>query len=124
MNSIVIFGNLGGDPELRNLPDGTPVVGFSIASNGRGKNPKTTWFRVQAFGAQAAPIVDNLKKGSKAAVVGELTQNTFPRRDGSGEGNSLDVRATGVTFLDPKPEAGEAVGNSAAAPTVTDPAPF
>ena len=122
MNNIVIIGNLGQDPELRNLPDGTPVAGFSIASNSRGKNPVTTWFRVNAFGAQAQPIVDNLKKGSKAAVVGELTQKTFDRNDGSGQGTSLDVRATNVTFLDPKPTA--ETSEQPAAGAVKDDVPF
>ncbi len=31
LNRAMVIGNLGGDPELRHLPSGQPVVGFSIA---------------------------------------------------------------------------------------------
>ena len=32
-NKAMVIGNLGGDPELRHLPSGQPVVGFSIATD-------------------------------------------------------------------------------------------
>jgi single-strand DNA-binding protein len=33
LNRAMVIGNLGGDPELRHLPTGQPVVGFSIATD-------------------------------------------------------------------------------------------
>ncbi|MGH2537390.1 MAG: single-stranded DNA-binding protein [Candidatus Promineifilaceae bacterium] len=50
----IIVGNLGGDPELRYLPDGTAVANFSVAVNQRrGQEEITTWFRVAAWGKLA-----------------------------------------------------------------------
>ena len=33
LNRAMVIGNLGGDPELRHLSTGQPVVGFSIATH-------------------------------------------------------------------------------------------
>jgi single-stranded DNA-binding protein len=33
LNRAMVIGNLGGDPELRHLPFGQAVVGFSIATD-------------------------------------------------------------------------------------------
>jgi hypothetical protein len=35
---LIIVGNLGGDPEMRYTPDGTPVTNFSVAVNRRWNN--------------------------------------------------------------------------------------
>jgi single-strand DNA-binding protein len=101
-NYINIVGNLGSDPEVRFLKDGTPVANFSIATNGRGENPITTWFRTSVFGKQAESVGQYLHKGSRAHVLGELELRTYPKNDGS-QGTELSVRAINVKFLDPKP---------------------
>jgi len=55
---IVIVGNLGGDPEMRYTPDGTPVTNFSVATNRKWNNSdgsageETTWFRVTVWRRQ------------------------------------------------------------------------
>ena len=55
---IFLSGNLGGDPELRYTPNGTPVTRFSVATNdtwtGQDGQPqqRTTWWRVSVWGKQ------------------------------------------------------------------------
>jgi hypothetical protein len=65
----MVIGNLGGDPELRHLPSGQPVVGFSIATDetytdkhGQ-KQEHVEWHRVVAFGKLAETCGEYLKKG-------------------------------------------------------------
>ena len=53
-----IVGNLGDDPEMRYLDDGTAVTTFSVATNRRWtdaegeKREETTWFRVTTWRKQ------------------------------------------------------------------------
>ena len=52
INKVILIGNLGADPEIRYVPDGTPVATFSMATsdswrdtNGV-KQERTEWHRV------------------------------------------------------------------------------
>ena len=57
VNKVIIVGNLGQDPEVRNMPNGGKVVNLSIATsdqwrdkNSGEKKEKTEWHRVVIFG--------------------------------------------------------------------------
>ena len=58
-NKVILVGNLGRDPELRYIPDGTAVCSFSLATNERRKSKSgdyqdvTTWFNVTLWRRQA-----------------------------------------------------------------------
>lgn len=85
--SISILGNTGRDVELRYTPQGTAVASFSIASNSvrntaQGKQKKTDWYNVSAFGRQAETLAKYLTKGASILVRGKLTFNPWLSRDG------------------------------------------
>jgi len=85
--SISILGNTGRDVELRYMPQGVAVASFSIASNSirntaNGKQKKTDWYNVSAFGRQAETLAKYLTKGSQILVRGKLTFNPWLSRDG------------------------------------------
>ena len=85
--SISILGNTGREVELRYTPQGLPVASFSLASNSvrntaEGKQKKTDWFNVTAFGKVAETLARNLKKGSPILVQGKLTFNPWLSRSG------------------------------------------
>lgn len=85
--SISILGNTGRDVELRYTPQGVAVASFSIASNtvrntAQGKQKKTDWYNVSAFGRQAETLAKYLTKGSQILVRGKLTFNPWLSRDG------------------------------------------
>ena len=107
---IIIIGNLGRDPELRFLTDGTPVTTFSVATSRKfGDKDETTWFRVTVWNKQAESCNQYLHKGSKVLVEGRLRPDesgnptVFQRKDGSW-GASYEVTAETVRFLTPKGE--------------------
>ena len=110
-HEITIVGNLGNDPEMRFLPDGTPVCNFSMASNRKWKNQdgspgeETTWFRISAWGKTAENCNQYLHKGSLVLVEGRLVcdpetggPRLYTRQDGS-PGTSFEVSANTVRFL-------------------------
>jgi len=107
----IIIGNLGGDPEMRYTPAGQAVTSFSVATE-RKYTPKsgeavkeTVWFRVSAWGKQAEPCNQYLRKGSKVLVEGRLVPDSEtggPRiwTDNAGKPRtSFEINATTVRFL-------------------------
>ena len=131
---IVIVGNLGGDPEMRYMPDGTAVTNFSVATSrrwtdGASGQPRdeTTWFRVSVWRKQAETANQYLSRGSKVLVEGRIKPDpatggprTFTRQDGT-VGASFEITADVVRFLSGRDEAGYApeggdAGYAAAAP--------
>jgi single-strand DNA-binding protein len=108
---IIIAGNLGGDPEMRYMPDGTAVTSFSLATNRRWTNPQgqpveeTTWFRVSIWRKAAEAANQYLTKGSKVLIEGRLKPdpNTgaprlWTRQDGS-VAASYEVTADNFQFM-------------------------
>jgi len=120
---IIIVGNLGRDPEMRYLPDGTAVTSFSMATSRRWTNPstgepgeETTWFRVNVWRRQAETVNQYLTKGSKVLVEGYLKPdpNTggprlWTRQDGT-VGASFEITADTVRFLSGREDAGGYAG--------------
>jgi single-strand DNA-binding protein len=121
---IIVVGNLGRDPEMRYMPDGTAVTSFSVATSRRWTDratgqpvDETTWFRVNVWGRQAESTNQYLSKGSKVLVEGQITpdRNTggpklFTRQDGT-VGSSFEIRADNVRFLSSRDEAPYAGGS-------------
>lgn len=109
---LVIVGNLGGDPDMRYMPDGQAVTSFSVACNRRWTDRNTnqpqeevTWFRVSVWGAQAEAANQYLRKGRQVLIEGRLRPdpNTggprlWTRNDGS-MAASFEVVADRVQFL-------------------------
>lgn len=102
---IVVFGNLGKDPESRTV-GADKVVKFSVAVNHKRKDQESTsWFNVDVWGKQGDACAEYLHKGSKVMVAGSLEIRTY-EKDGE-KRTSADIRATQVDFADSKPKADE-----------------
>jgi len=103
-NKIIIVGNLGRDPELRYTPQGTPVCGFSLATNekrkGRGGEIEdiTTWFKITLWGRQAEAASQYLAKGRPVYIEGRLRVEEYIDREGK-QRYSLEVNATDMQFI-------------------------
>jgi len=102
---ITIIGNLGGDPQERKTPDGTPVTSFSVATNKRWtdgsgeQQERTVWFRVTAWRRLAETCAKYLRVGRQVYVEGELREpEPYQSRDGEWRA-SLDLTAYTVKFL-------------------------
>ena len=129
---IVVVGYLGGEPEMRYMPDGTAVTNFSVATSRRWtdqasgqQKDETTWFRVSLWGRRAEAANQYLTKGQRVLVEGRIRPDpqtgnprTFVRNDGS-VGASFDISATDFQFMSSREEVGyvsEGGGDYDAAP--------
>jgi len=85
---ITITGNIGNDPELRAIPNGTPVTSFSFANTPRVKknnewiDGETIWFRCFIWGKDAAGAANELRKGSRIFVQGRFSVDNYLDKEG------------------------------------------
>ncbi len=102
----IIIGNVGRDPEMRYLQNGTAVCSFSVAvsrrwndKNSNEQREKTVWYRVSCWRQLAETANNYVKKGMQIMVAGELE----PARaylDNSGQpAATLELTAQNFQFL-------------------------
>lgn len=105
MNVFTFSGRLGRDAEVRYTASGTAVCSFAVANDtGYGDNKKTQWIDCALFGKRAeGGLPKHLTKGAQVVVSGEVTLNTYAKRDGS-QGASLQVRVNDVDLIGGKGE--------------------
>ena len=103
MNKVIISGNLGQKPEVRQANSGTAVCNFSIATNDRVKKgdewvDDTQWHRIVVFGKQAENCEKYLDKGSKVIVEGKIRTRSYEDKQGNPR-KSTEIIANNVEFL-------------------------
>ena len=80
VNKVILVGNLGADPEIRQTKDGKPIANLRIATSESWKDrntgerrEKTEWHRVVIFNEGLTRVVEQyVKKGSKVYIEGQL----------------------------------------------------
>lgn len=104
MNKIMLIGNLGRDPEMSYLQDGTAITKFSLAVNRPTRNKgerETDWFNIVAWRQLAETCNSYLHKGTKVYIEGRLVQRKYTDKDNI-ERQSIEVSATDMEILTPK----------------------
>lgn len=112
LNRIVLIGRLTRDPELRYVPSGQPVAGFTLAvdrpfTNQQGERA-TDFIDIVAWRRLAEQVTQHLAKGRLVAVEGRLQIRSYETQDGQ-KRKVAEVVADAVRFLDRKTGAGAAV---------------
>ena len=85
LNQLTIIGFVGKNAETKNLPNGTPVLKFSVATKKSWKDEnnewkdRTQWHNVVAFGKGFEQMTDRLTKGAHVFVQGELSTREYNR---------------------------------------------
>ncbi len=127
VNKVILIGNLGRDPEVRTLNDGSPVVTLSLATSENWKDKasgerreRTEWHRVVIFNENLAKVAENyLKKGAKVYIEGQLQTRKWTDKDGNEKYTTEVVlqRYRGdLTMLDAKGEGGGSYTGDSAPP--------
>ena len=106
-NYCEFVGNLGKDPEVSVLQNGTKVGKFSLAVNERYKErEETLWLNITTFDKLAEITAQYCRKGHTVLVAGKLHVRNYDRQDGT-KGTSVEVIANEVVFLEKKRDAAE-----------------
>jgi single-strand DNA-binding protein len=80
MNTVILTGNLGADPESFFTPEGTHIVTFPFAF--RSSKDKTSWIKITVFNKTAEVAVKYLHKGARIGVSGMLDQDKWETEEG------------------------------------------
>jgi single-strand DNA-binding protein len=117
VNKVILVGNLGADPEVRNLPSGGKVVNLSVATseqwrdkNSGERKERTEWHRVVIFSEGLVRVAEQyLKKGAKVYIEGSIQTRKW--QDNSGQDKySTEIVLQGfnstLTMLDGRGEGG------------------
>src|SRR5574344_1223622 len=104
MNSAVIVGRAGQDPEVKYFESGKVKTNFSLAVNrwdGKTKAEVTDWFSVDVWDKQAEFAGEYIKKGRLVAVDGRITENKWTDASGT-EKSRFIIIANNVRLLGSK----------------------
>ena len=89
VNKVIIVGNLGKEPEVKFMPNGSAVANITVATSESWKDKqtgeqkeKTEWHRVVMFGKLAEIAGEYLKKGSKVYLEGSLQTRKWTNQQG------------------------------------------
>jgi len=111
INKVILVGNLGQDPEVRAMNDGSSVVTISVATseswkdkiNGE-KKESTEWHRVVFFGKLADVAAKYLVRGGKVYVEGKLQTKKWQDKQGI-DRYTTQILASEMQMLDSKKDA-------------------
>ena len=89
VNKVILVGNLGADPEVRNLPNGGKVVNLRIATseswrdkNSGERKERSEWHRVVIFSEGLVKVAEQyLRKGAKVYLEGQIQTRKW-QKDG------------------------------------------
>ena len=81
LNTCVLTGNLGADPEVFYSSEGDPIASFNLAFQSSKK--KTGWITVKSFNRLAEIVEKYLHKGARIAITGVLDQQVWETKEGN-----------------------------------------
>ena len=109
INKVILIGNVGKDPEIRQMPNGT-VVNLTVATTESWKDKqsgqqqeRTEWHRVTYFNNLADIVAQYVRKGSKLYVEGSLKTRKYKAQDGT-DRYSTDIVGSEMQMLDRNPQ--------------------
>ncbi len=104
MNTAVIVGRAGQDPEIKYFESGKVKTSFSLAVNrwdAKTKSEVADWFSVDVWDKQAEFAGEYIKKGRLVAVDGRIAVNKWTDASGS-ERERFNIIANNVRLLGSK----------------------
>ena len=119
VNKVILVGNLGADPEMRQTSSGDPVCTLSVATSEKYKNrdgelqTTTEWHKVVLFRRLAEIANQYLRKGSSAYFEGQMKTRKWTDKNGL-ERYTTEVEVSELKLLDRQDSQSERVKPTAA----------
>ena len=109
VNKVILIGNLGKDPEIKNLEGGITVASFSVATseNFRDKNSgekreQTEWHNIVMWRNVAESVEKSeLKKGDRIYLEGKIKSRKWQDKEGNQRMN-YEIVADSFTIINRK----------------------
>lgn len=104
INSVVVVGRVGQDPEMKYFESGKVKTTFSLAVNrwdSKTKAEVTDWFNIELWDKLAEIAGEYVKKGKLVAIDGKLALSKWTDASGSPRERAF-VRAVNMRLLGSK----------------------
>lgn len=108
INKVILIGHIGGDPEVRYMPNGNAVATLSLATTEAWKDKqtgdkqeRTEWHRVVCFNRLGEIAGEYVRKGSKLYVEGSLRTRKWQDPQGQ-DRYTTEIVASDIQMLDGK----------------------
>jgi len=104
-SQTIIYGNVGKEPECKDIGGGRLVAKFTVATDESYKDKsgeivkKTEWHRVKVFGPLAGIVQKFVHKGSLVHVVGKNETTSWEDKQGVKK-YTTEIKAYDVSFKD------------------------
>ena len=109
MNKVILIGNVGRNPEVKDFPSGFSTAKFSLATSKKVKDEtETQWHNIEVIGKTGnglLKVIPYIKMGSKIMVEGEI-RYTHYNKDGQTR-YMTSIVAGGIELLSRKEESGK-----------------
>lgn len=109
VNKVILIGNLGKDPEVRQFPSGDSVANASLATTESWKDKQTgetreatEWHNLTFPGKLGEIAGKYLRKGSKVYIEGSLRTRKWQDKEGR-DRYTTEIRVGDMQMLDGKP---------------------
>ena len=124
LNKVMLIGNVGQEPEIRYMDNGSCAANFSLATTTRGSTlqngttvpERTEWHNIVLWGNLAKIVENYVHKGDKLYVEGELRYRTYTDKRGTTH-KVVEIWGINIELLTPR----TAQQNGVAAPTQGNP---
>lgn len=118
LNKVILIGNLGADPEIREMGDGTKMAKFPIATTEKYKNKQgelvsnTDWHNIVLWRRTAEVAEQYLKKGDSVCIEGKIKTRSWEDENGVKKW-ATDIQGDNMTMLGSKREDKSDMGHQA-----------
>lgn len=106
VNKVILIGNLGADPEVRQTPNGNAVSNITMATSSAWRDKqsgemqeRTEWHRIIFFNRLAEIVGEYLHKGSKIYIEGSLKTRKWQDKSGN-DRYTTEIIANEMQILD------------------------
>ena len=114
VNRVILVGNAGSDPDVRETPSGSTVAHLSLATNrvfqhNGQEQRKTEWHRLTFWAGAAQTVEKWVRKGTRMYVEGRIEYGSYDR-----DGVTIptaDVIVQEFVFLDQRANGDTAAGD-------------
>lgn len=109
INKVILVGNVGGDPDVRYMPNGNAVTTLSVATAESWKDKqtgekqeRTEWHRVVCYNRLGEIAGEYIRKGSKLYVEGSLRTRKWQDQQTQQDRYTTEIIASDIQMLDSK----------------------
>jgi single-strand DNA-binding protein len=127
VNTVILVGHVGNDPEVRSTTGGTRVATLSLATNDSWtdeagqRQERTEWHRLQAWSGLADVVEKYVRKGAQLYVSGRIAYRQWQDREGRTR-YSTEINVREIVMLGARRAGADDPGEAAEAPAGAGPA--